>query len=67
MSKKEDSSDDTMAAEQPDKLVRLIRYLRCVPGIGIFMGALSGAFAATGGFIVKLIPEIHPVEVVVWR
>ncbi|KAI1285466.1 Solute carrier family 35 member G1 [Halotydeus destructor] len=45
----------------------IIRCLRRVPCLGLIMGLLSGAFSATGGFIVKLIPAIHPVQIVAWR
>ncbi|KAI1285164.1 Solute carrier family 35 member G1 [Halotydeus destructor] len=38
-----------------------------LPCFGILLGLLSGVFAATGGFIVKLLPDVHPVEVVVAR
>lgn len=56
----------TMRAEE-DRIARIIRCLKKVPCVGILMGLLAGAFSASGGFIVKLIPSIHPVEVVVWR
>lgn len=43
-----------------DRIVNCFRRARKVPCIGIILGLLSGVFAATAGFIVKLVPNIHP-------
>lgn len=46
---------------------RFMAKLRTIPCAGIFLGMLSGIFFATASFIVKMVPDVHPVEVVVTR
>ena len=56
-----------MEGDFSKKVHRFILATRHVPCLGIILALFSGAFSATGGFVVKLIPAIHPVEVVIWR
>lgn len=46
---------------------KLIIRLRAVPCAGMVLGVLSGAIMATAGLVTNLIPEVHPVEIVVFR
>ena len=50
-----------------EKVPNFWRKLAKIPGAGIFLAAVSGIFFATGSLIVKLVREIHPVEIVVMR
>lgn len=44
-----------------------VERLKRIPCSGILLGVLSGFFFATAGFIVKLILNINPIEVVISR
>ena len=55
------------AAPQEDLSTRIISRLRGIPCAGVVLAMLSGIFFATAGFIVKLIPEVNPVQIVVSR
>ena len=50
-----------------DLMGRTLNRLRLMPCAGIIMGMLSGICFATAGFIVKLIPDVNPVQIVVTR
>lgn len=50
-----------------DLMARTLLRLRRMPCAGIIMGMLSGIFFATAGFIVKLVPNVNPVQIVVTR
>lgn len=50
-----------------DLMGRTLSRLRLMPCAGIIMGTLSGVFFATAGFIVKLVPNVNPVQIVVTR
>lgn len=50
-----------------DLMARTLSRLRRMPCAGIIMGMLSGIFFATAGFIVKLVPNVNPVQIVVTR
>lgn len=50
-----------------DVMGRTLLRLRRMPCAGIIMGMLSGVFFATAGFIVKLVPNVNPVQIVVTR
>ena len=50
-----------------DLMGRTLLRLRRMPCAGIIMGMLSGIFFATAGFIVKLVPNVNPVQIVVTR
>lgn len=52
---------------QEDLSTRIISRLRVIPCAGILLAMLSGVFFATAGFIVKLIPNINPIQIVVSR
>lgn len=52
---------------QEDLSTRIISKLRVIPCAGILLAMLSGVFFATAGFIVKLIPNINPIQIVVSR
>lgn len=45
----------------------LMSRLRVIPGMGVLLGALSGACLAGAGFTSKLAVNVHPLEVVVFR
>lgn len=46
---------------------KLMLRLRALPAAGVIMGVMSGVFMATAGFITKLVPDVHPVQLVVGR
>ena len=57
----------TKNAPQEDLSTRIISRLREIPCAGVVLAMLSGIFFATAGFIVKLIPEVNPIQIVVSR
>ena len=57
----------TVPVQQEDKLTRLVNYFRKIPCAGIIMALFSGLFFATAGFIVKLVPNVNPIQIVVSR
>lgn len=61
-----DTSGPSTAAPN-DLMGRTLNKLRRMPCAGIIMGMLSGVFFATAGFIVKLVPNVNPVQIVVTR
>lgn len=57
----------SMDQEKVHKKKMIITRLAAIPCAGIVLAALSGMFSATGFLIIKLIKEIHPIEIVVTR
>jgi hypothetical protein len=60
------SDQELLPARASDK-TSLYSRMTLLPGAGVFLAALSGMFFATGSLIVKLVPEIHPIEIVCFR
>lgn len=54
-------------SENDDLSTRIVRKLRVIPCAGVILAMLSGVFFATAGFIVKLIPDINPIQIVICR
>ena len=52
---------------RPDAMTRVLNKLRTLPCAGLVLAMLSGVFFATAGFIVKLIPDVNPIEIVISR
>lgn len=50
-----------------DLMSRILAKFRSLPCAGIILAMLSGIFFATAGFIVKLVPNVNPIEIVVTR
>jgi drug/metabolite transporter (DMT)-like permease len=46
---------------------RLLEKSKVIPCAGIFLALVSGTIFATAGFIVKLLPDVNPLEIVVVR
>lgn len=51
----------------PDSMTRIVERLRGIPCAGLVLAMMSGIFFATAGFIVKLIPDVNPIEIVISR
>lgn len=66
-----DVSDPIATSSLPpgptDSMTRMLLRLRGIPCAGILLAMLSGMFFAFAGFIVKLIPEVNPIEIVICR
>jgi hypothetical protein len=58
----------TMNAKRPgDSMTRYFHALQKIPCAGILMGLTAGIMASIASFIVKLLPEVNPVQIVVFR
>ena len=54
-------------ADTPDLMTRVLQRLRHIPCAGLVLAMLSGIFFATAGFIVKMIPDVNPIQIVISR
>ena len=57
----------SLPAEPDDFMTRTLDKMRVIPCAGIVLSIMSGIFFATAGFIVKMIPEVNPIEIVISR
>ena len=59
----------SVAAKEPprDLLSLTVHRLKVIPCAGIVLGLIAGILSSLGAFIVKLLPDINPIEIVVIR
>lgn len=62
-----DDHDQDDEASHPDILSLTIHNLKVIPCAGIVMGLLAGIISSIAAFMVKLLPNVNPIQIVVSR
>lgn len=59
--------NDQCTIRPGDSMTRYFHALQKIPCAGILMGLTAGIMASIASFIVKLLPDVNPVQIVVFR